>query len=184
MRALTSLGAVRRISTFLAAAVLGLAATACAGDDPMTGSWAQSDATTPLPMTLGGGDLAIDATMEMNGRVSPATFDLDMDLEALGLTDNMRLEGTYVDEGSDLTLTITGFVIDPASDNTARVRDDGSHCIVLSGFAGTEVCFRSPQTNPYTVGDQTLTIVLDHEIAGAPESQTTLALTPSEEPSP
>lgn len=145
----------------------------------MTGAWVQSDATTPLPAAVGGGDLDIDATLTLDGATSPATFHLLMTLEASGLADTIEAEGTYIDGGSDLTLTFTGFVIDPDSGNTTTIAEDGSQCVILQGFAGTPVCFRTPQTNAYSVGDDTLTVILDHEIAGAPESQTLLTLTRS-----
>jgi hypothetical protein len=156
-------------------AILSLFAAACAGD-PTTGTWAQHDATTPLPDVLvPDTDLAIDATWEMDGAVSPGSFTLTMNLEAIGLTDAIELVGTYERAGSDLTLTFTGFVIDPASGNTSMVREDGAQCITLHGFLDTPVCFQTPQTHAYAVDADTLTVTLDHEIAGV-ASQTNFTL--------
>jgi len=161
----------------LTLSLLGLLVCGCSGADPMTGSWVQPDGTTPLPSAVGGGDLDIDATLDLDGAASPATFSLLMTLEASGLADTIEAEGTYVDDGTSLTLTFTGFVIDPATGNTSTVADDGSQCVNLQGFANTPVCFRVPQTNNYTLAGDGLSIVLNHTIAGAPESETTLTLT-------
>ena len=163
-----------------AIAILSLFAAACAGD-PTSGSWAQHDATTPLPDVLvPDTDLNIDATWELDGTVSPGSFTLTMNLEALTLTDTIQLEGTYDRAGTDLTLTITDFVIDPASGNASTLREeDGAQCIDLAGFAHTPVCFQTPQTNPYTVDGDTMTVTLDHEIAGV-ASQTFFTLARTE----
>ncbi len=166
---------IARLAGLLAVSFTSLVVSACSGADPMTGSWVQPDATTPLPAAVGGGDLAIDATLDLDA--TAATFSLLMTLEASGLVDSIETGGTYVDDGTNLTLTFTGFVIDPASGNTANVAEDGSQCITLTGFAGTAVCFPVPQTNGYTIAGDSLTVVLDHTIAGAPVSQTTLSLT-------
>ena len=162
--------------TFLAISFLGLLTSACAGGDPMTGTWTQPDATTTLPSSLGGGPLDIDATLELDGLVETPTFHLTMNLSHVsGLADTVVAEGTYVEDGDDLTLTFTNFVIDPASGNVADVAEDGSQCITLMGFGGTPVCFRTPQTNTYTLGE-TLNMVLDHQIAGADEVQAVFTL--------
>jgi len=148
----------------------------CASGEPLTGTWTQPNATTQLPPSLGGGILNVNATLLGS---SPRAFDMTLALETLGLTDTIRLRGTYVQAGTDLTLELSGFVIDPASMNTSRVSATGEQCIVLMGFAGTEVCFPTPQTHPYSVSGNTLTMTLDHEIAGAATSQTHFALTRS-----
>lgn len=147
--------------------ILGLFATACA-DASISGSWTQHDASTPLPDPIDPEHrpLNIDTTWELGGDTPPGDLTVTMDLEALGLTDAIELVGTYVANGSDLTLTFTGFVIDPASGNTSRVGEDGAQCIVLAGFAGTPVCFPTPQTHAYTTTGDTLTVTLDAEIAG------------------
>jgi hypothetical protein len=172
MYSLANLVAGRQTRTYLTISLLCLVAAGCAGDDPMSGTWRQTDATTELPPELGGGVLDIDATVALDGLASPeATFNIDMNLAAMGLTDVIQVEGTYFDDGTNLTLTISGFVIDPASGNTSSVIE-GMQCITLTGFAGTPVCFPPEQTHAYTVADDTLSLVLDHSIAGNPVSQT------------
>ena len=152
---------------------LGLLAAACAGEDLMTGTWAQSDAQTPLPDALGGGMLDIDAEAVLDGANMPGTFTLEMNLSAMGLMDTMTVQGTYIDAGDTLDLTITGFVVDSGSSNEVSVAADDSQCIVLQGFAGTPVCFPATQSNPYTADGDVLNMTVQHSIAGAPVSQTT-----------
>lgn len=177
MRSLTKLFTGTRTHLTLAASLVALGASACAGGDPLTGTWSDPDATTPLPAELGGGDLGVDATLVLDDSASPGTFDLHIALSFEGLTDTVDLQGTYVDAGSELTLEPSGFTIDPASGNTASVAEDGSQCIILQGFAGAGVCFPSPQTNPYVLAGDTLDVTIDQAIAGAAVSQTHLALT-------
>ncbi len=163
----------RRVLTL--AMVVGLG-TACAGDHPLAGTWRQAHGVTALPPSLGG-DLDVDATLVLDGRAMPATFDLDLLLSYETLSDEVHVRGTYVATGSDLALTFDDFLIDPLSGNTSSIAADGSRCIVLTGFGGSGVCFPSPQTHAYTLDGDTLSIVLDNAIAGAPVSQTRLAFT-------
>jgi hypothetical protein len=149
-------------------------AAGCAGDHPLTGTWRQPNGSTMLPDTLGGGQLMVDATLTLDGRASPATFDLILNLAYMGLHDTIHAQGTYVASGSNLALTFTHFVIDPASGNVPSIVD-GMQCITLQGFAGTPVCFPTPQTHAYALTD-TLTITLQHTIGGSPVSTTTLTL--------
>lgn len=179
MNALANTVAVRAMSIHLAISLLGLVASGCAGADPLTGVWTDPDATTQLPPELGGGLLDIDATLVLDGDVAPATFHLTMNLSALGLVDVIDTEGTYVDDGNDLTLTFNGFTIDPGSGNTSSVAENGDQCIILDGFAGTPVCFGVPQTNPYTLAGDNLTFEFRQGIAGNPPSLTILELTRS-----
>jgi hypothetical protein len=158
--------------------VLGLAASACNGQS-LDGSWHQPDGTTKLPDAVGGGDLNVDATLVLDESASPRTFELDLALEFEGLTDAIDARGTYATDGSDLTLTFSEFVIDPASGNTSEVAEDGSHCIYLMGFTGAPVCFPSPQSNPYVLED-TLAITIEQSIAGDAVSQTELTMTRSQ----
>lgn len=170
----------RRNPTFLAVSLLGLLTAACASEEPVSGTWAQSDAQTPLPWEeLGvpeGTMLNIAATWEFD---DTENFTVDMDFEALGLTDVATLEGTYIADGAELELTFNGFVVDPASENTTRTAEDGAQCIVLSGFLGTEVCFQTPQARAYTVGADALSMSVEHTIVGVPgQTDFDLARTP------
>lgn len=176
MRSLATLFAGRRMHVTFAASLVALGASACAGGNPLAGTFRDPDAMTALPATLGGGDLGVDATLVLGDGASPATFSLHLVLSFEGLTDTIDLQGTYVDAGSDLTVELTGFEIDPASGNTARVAEDGSQCIVLQGFAGTEVCFPTPQTNGHVLAGDALEISIDQAIAGADVTQTHLML--------
>jgi len=92
------------------------------------------------------------------------------------VTGGHLLAGTYVREGGGLTLTVTGFDIDPASGNTSSVAEDGSRCIVLQGFGEASVCFPTPQTHPWRVEGDSLTIILDNSILGT-AAPTTLTFT-------
>ena len=147
-------------------ALLGVLATACATEEPLAGSWNQPDAMTPLPESVPvppGTMLNIDATWQID---ETDGFTVDMDLETLGLTDVIQLEGTYIDDGSELELAFTGFAVDPASPNTTHVSEDGAQCIVLAGFVNTEVCFHDPQVTAYELAGETLSLTLEHDIAG------------------
>lgn len=176
MHALTHRGAPRaRLALVLVS--LGALASACAGDHPLTGTWRQPHGVTALPPSLGGDLLDVDATLILDGRAMPSTFDLDLALSYQTLADTVHARGTYVASGSELTLTFTEFVIDPTSGNTSSVAADGAQCIVLQGFAGSGVCFPSPQGHAYVLDGDTLSIVLDDAIAGAAVSQTNLTLT-------
>ena len=177
MRSLARLLAGTRLHVTLSLSLVALGASACAGDAGLAGTWRQSDATTRLPASLGGGDLGVDATLVLDDGTSPGTFDLHLALSFEGLTDTVDLQGTYVEAGAELTLEPAGFTIDSASGNTQRVAEDGSQCIVLQGFAGTEVCFSSPQTNGYVLAGDALEITIDQAIAGDAVSQTHLILT-------
>ena len=153
-------------------------AAGCAADDPVSGTWEQSEATATLPDVVGGGTLYIDAAVQMHAEVEPSTFMFDLDLEErdLMLSDALTVEGTYVDDGASLELTFTGFAIDPASGNESWVDEDtGAHCIVLQGFAGTPVCLPSPQTSAYSADGASLGVTLDSVVAGEP-MQITFAL--------
>lgn len=163
------------IRVLVGAAVISMLASACASEDQLSGTWRDPDGTTQLPPDLGGGLLGVDATLELDGTVEPATFDLHLLLTLEGLSDTVDAYGTYEETGADLTLNFEGFTIDPASGNTTNVADDGSQCIVLQGFGGGAVCFPVPQTNGYTVASDTLTMIIDQAIAGAPVSETNLA---------
>lgn len=151
--------------------VLGLLAAGCATEDPVAGRWSQSDAQAILPPSVPvpeGTPLNIDATWRMDATVEPGTFTAAMDLEAIGLTDRVEARGTYVAGGDDLELTFTGFAIDPASGNEQTTAEDGAPCIVLMGFAGTEVCFPSPQTRAFAIDGESLSFSLDTRVAGDP----------------
>lgn len=158
-----------------AVALLGLLAGACASDPAIAGTWAQSDAQTPLPDVLpvpDGTDLNIVASWSFD---AADRFTLEMDLEAIGLTDRMVIEGTYAEDGGQIDLQVEGFVIDAESTNV-QTTVEGAPCITLDGFAGTPVCIPPVQTHEYTLGEDTLTVALDHTIAGE-EGQTTFTLT-------
>jgi hypothetical protein len=155
--------------------VFGLAASACNGQS-LEGTWHEPDGTTKLPDAVGGGDLNVDATLVLDDSASPKAFELDLSLEFEGLNDTIDARGTYAIDGSNLTLTFTEFVIDPASGNSSEVAEDGSQCIYLMGFTGAPVCFPSPQTNPYVL-DEDLTITIEQSIAGDAVSQTELTMT-------
>ena len=144
---------------------LALLTSACAAGDPTAGTWNQPDAVCPLPAFLGA-DLNVDATLVLDPDVEPPAFRLTMDLEAAGLVDLMVVEGTYTEDGTNLTLRSTGFVIEPPSTNTADIDVDGSQCITLAGFAGSRVCLPSPQTNAYTQAGAELQIALDYTVVG------------------
>lgn len=151
--------------------LLGLLAAACATEDPVAGTWSQSDAVAILPPSVpvpDGTPLNIDANWQMDATAQPGTFTVGMDLEAIGLVDRIDVEGTYVAAGDELELTFTGFVLDPESINTTTTREDGTPCIVLMGFAGTEVCFPSPQTHAFATDGDTLSFTLDTVVAGDP----------------
>lgn len=162
------------VSIFLAGAFV----SACAGDPPLTGTWRDADAMTELP---DGTPLSVDATLAMDEGEGESSFDLHLELELTdaGLRDAVDAHGTYERNGSNLTLTITGFDIDPASGNEAHVAEDGSQCIRMMGFGGAGVCFPTPQTNPYFLGEE-LEITIDQSITEAPVNQTHLYLTPVE----
>ncbi|RLB45832.1 MAG: hypothetical protein DRJ42_29080 [Deltaproteobacteria bacterium] len=158
-------------------ALFSLTASACTGADSMGGTWTDSFATTRLPAHIGGGILNVDATLVLDADVAPATFELTLALETDGLADTIIVEGTYVDNGPDLTLTATGFVIDPASGNAANVAEDGSQCVLMQGFGGAGVCFPAPQTNDYVLVGDSLEITINQAIAGADANETFLSLT-------
>lgn len=142
--------------------LLCVAMLAGCASEPLEGRFAGMT-TTPLSDPLPPGDLQIDATLALDA--STSAFDLDMDLEFMGLTDAIHLEGTYVAANGMLTLAPTGFDL-TGSENTASVREtDGAQCIVLQGFAGTPVCF-DMQSSTYTFEDDELAFTLTHEIAG------------------
>jgi hypothetical protein len=149
-----------------------LALSACASADPLDGTWRQPNGTTSLP---DGTPLSVDATLDLQSATS--TFDLDIVLAVGGLTDSIDARGAYIDGGDELTLRIDAITVTPESGNTAYVADDGSQCVVLMGFGGANVCFPTPQTNPYTLSGDTLAITIDQSITGAPVSETRLTLT-------
>jgi hypothetical protein len=149
----------------------------CAGD-AMTGTWQDLEATTPLPDVIGGGNLNVDATVILDETVEPATFDILFGLaHPEGLSDEIRMHGTCVADGTDLTLRIDGFTIAEGSMNTASVGEDGSQCITLSGFGGAQVCFPAEQTNGYVLNGDSLAMTINQSIIGAPLTETNLALT-------
>ncbi|MBW2462765.1 MAG: hypothetical protein JRH11_14030, partial [Deltaproteobacteria bacterium] len=156
-----------------------LTTSACTGADAMGGAWTDPDATTRMPAHLGGGILNVDATLILDADVAPATFDLNLNLETEGLTDSIVVQGTYVDNGPDLTLTVTGFAIDPTSGNTADVAEDGSQCVYMEGFGGAGVCFPVPQTKAYALAGDSFDITIVQAIAGADASLTQLNLSRS-----
>lgn len=164
-------------STILLPSILAAFAVSCAGPDPMTGTWHDADATTPLPAEYGGGLLNVDATLALDGDAAPSTFGLHLRLEYMGLSDVVDAQGTYEDDGSSVALTFTGFTIDPASGNTARVADDGSQCITQMGFGGAEVCFPVPQTASYALDGDALTLTVHQAIAPAELTDTQLTFT-------
>lgn len=180
MRSRTTPNATRVLFT------AALIAAGCASQDPLSATWRQPDATTRLPEILGGGTLELDATLELDGGASPATFELYLnlatDFQGARLTDTIHAHGTYVDRGDQLVLSVTGFTIPSGSENTASTLEDGSQCIILLGFAGTGVCFAAPQTSDYTLSGDTLTMTLVHSIAGQPQSSTSFRFTRAPEP--
>lgn len=128
-------------------------------------------ATTPLPSPpLPPGDLAIDATLRLDE--ATGTFELDMDLAALGLVDVMNVRGSYVAANGILTLTPTGF--DPASTNVWSF-EGGAACMTLAGFVDTPVCFTEHDSEYTVVGDE-LSFTLSHNIAGV-DGTTPMVLT-------
>jgi len=154
------------------------AAAGCSGGDALTGTWQDLEATTPLPAAVGGGLLEVDSTLVFDGGATPPTVDMHLDLAFEALADTVDVTGTYEDDGSALTLTFTDFTIDETSGNSAFVSEDGAPCINLQGFGGAPVCFPAPQSNVYVLNGATLSIVIDQAIAGAPVTETPLALTP------
>lgn len=149
-----------------------LLTTACA-DPVVGGTWTQSDATTPLPDRIAEGEfLNIDATLDIDDLPATPTFTLSMDLEALGLTDRIVMNGTCTHENGQMVVDITGFEIDPASGNSAEVDEDGNQCITLVGFARTPVCFEATQTSDIELGNESFTWTLTHTIASDPGSTT------------
>jgi hypothetical protein len=165
----------KTISTAVAASLFAL--VACGGADPVSGTWNQPNGTIAIPIALGGGSLGDNATLVFNDSVSPPTFDLTMDLSYTGLTDTLEVHGTYTDSGGALTLDFTGFVISTGSGDTTDVASDGSQCLTMTPLAGATVCFATPQTDTYQIANDTLTIGINNDIAGAPASTTTLTLT-------
>ena len=162
--------------SILLASSFALLAVACGGGDPVTGTWNQPDGTITIPAALGGGSLDDNATLVFDDSVSPAAFTLTMDLSFQGLTDTLEAKGTYTNDGSNLTLTFTGFVIAPGSGDTSNVSPDGSQCVTMNALAGATVCFQTPQTDGYKIAGDTLTIAIDNQIVGADPAPTTLTL--------
>lgn len=156
----------RSIRTPLALS-LALLTSACAAGDPMAGTWNQPDAICPLPAFLDA-DLNVDATLVLDPDAEPPTFQLTMDLEAVGLVDIIVAEGTYTEDGTNLTLNPTDFVIDPMSGNEVVPGAGAEVCINLTGFANTVVCLPSPQTNAYTLSGGSLQFTLDYTVVGEP----------------
>jgi hypothetical protein len=152
-------GKKRRALLALLAGFAALA-PACASAPSLAGTWSDPDGTTPLPESVGGGDLNIASVLVLAEGGTMPTFDLHMELEFMGLMDVIDAQGTYVASGPNLTLTFTGFDIDPASGN-AEMTIDGVPCITQTGFGGATVCFPSPQSHPYRVDGSTLTITID-----------------------
>ncbi len=165
-------------SALIAAMALGaLGAAACSGgSDPVNGTWNQPDGTIQIPTALGGGSLADNATLKFDDSVSPAAFDLTMDLSFQGLTDTLEAHGTYKNNGGSLSLDFTGFVIASGSGDSANVAQDGSQCVTLNAMAGATVCFPTPQTDNFQIDNDTLTIAINNQIVGAPVAPTTLTL--------
>jgi len=167
-----------RLCLALSAAVVALAASGCGGDK-LHGTWTEPNGTIAIPDSVGGGTLSDNATMVFDSTVAPQTFDLKMLLGTQGLTDTLEAHGTYTETDKDLTLTFTGFVVDPMSGDTTSVASDGSQCLTLMGLGGAGVCFSTPQTHPYTVTDTGLTVAIDNSIVGASPTVTSLSLTRS-----
>ena len=163
---------VRRLALL---ASLAATASACSASDPIEGTWVAPEESTPLPPPIDE-TLHIDATLILDASTASPTFDLHMDLEASSLTDVIDVHGTYARAGERLTLTVVDFDIDPASGNTSSVAEDGSRCIVLQGFGEASVCFPTPQTNPWSIEGDSLTIVLENAILGT-AAPTTLTFT-------
>ena len=166
--------AARRVLTGPWVAALVLLGAGCAGDDPLHGAWAQPAGSTELPGGMG--TLAVDATLTLDGRASPSTFALALALSFEPLADAFEARGTYERTDETLTLRFEEVVSAPEAGNPTRVGDDGAYCIGLGGFGGAEVCFPSPQTNAYRLGDDTLAITIEQAILGADVSQTHLTL--------
>lgn len=146
--------------------VLALAACSAGTGPAIEGSFAGS-AVTPLPAPpLPEGDLQIEASLVLDG--DAGTFELDMDLAALGLTDEMNVRGTYVAANGSITLMPTGYQIPADSPNT----QDGL-CITLVGFAETVVCLPEMESGEYT---DSISLTLEHEIADV-EGSTPITLT-------
>lgn len=139
----------------------------CGGDEAAFEGAFAGTGVTPLPSPpLPPGDLDIDAELRLDG--DAGTFALDLDLSSMGLMDAVDLRGTYVAANGAITLSPTGFEIDPASGNTA----DGL-CITLQGFVQTVVCFADAHDGEYADGSVSLTLA--HDIAGV-AGTSTLAL--------
>lgn len=137
----------------------------CASDPSVAGRYAGSG-TAPLPSPpLPMEELSADATLVL---ADDGTFELDMDLavEALGLTDVMNVRGTYTAANGMLTLTPTGYVDGAGAAIAPVVGEDGAQCIVLAGFLDTPVCLPSPQTEAYTLVGEALTITVQDDVAG------------------
>ncbi|MBK8254846.1 MAG: hypothetical protein IPK82_19575 [Polyangiaceae bacterium] len=158
----------------MGAVTLALAASACGGPS-IDGTWHQEQGTTPLPDNICAGcDLNVKATLVADHDAK--TFTLNLDMAYTALSDTIDLKGSYEIDG-DLTFTIDGFTLPDGSENTTSVAEDGSQCIVLKGFAGTQVCFPTPQTNPFFLEGNVLTVTLDNSIGGADVSPTKLVMT-------
>lgn len=166
--------ASRRIPAGPWVAALLVLGAGCAGDDPLHGAWVQPEGSTELPGGMG--TLAVDATLTLDGRAEPSTFVLALALSLEPLTDRLDARGTYERDGDRLTLRFEEVASPPEAENPTRVAEDGARCVGLNGFGGAEVCFPSPQTNPYVLGDDTLAVTIDQAILGADVSQTRLAL--------
>lgn len=124
----------------------------------------------------GGGTLDDDVTLTFDDSVSPAKFDLKMDLSFQGVTDTLEAQGTYTSDGGSLTLDFSGFALANASGDTQNVASDGSQCVTLNALAGATVCFPTPQTDGFQIANDTLTLAINNEIVGAAPSPTTLTL--------
>ena len=153
-----------------------VALMACGGGDPVYGTWNQPNGSIAIPVALGGGSLTDNATLVFDDSVSPPTFDLKMDLSYTGLTDTLEAHGTYTNGGSALTLDFTGFAIAAGSGDTTNVASDGSQCLTMTPLGGATVCFATPQTDNFQIANDTLTIAINNDIAGAAPSATTLTL--------
>ena len=132
----------------LASAILACVVTACGGDN-LNGKW------------KGNGKLHSDTLQADVGYTAAATFKSATSAYQIDLTigapinGTMTMTGTYSDDGKQLTLKTVTASTQSAGITVEAAPPAGYTCLNLSL---TEVCFKTPQTNAYTVEAQTLTI--------------------------
>ena len=153
------------------ALVSTLSAAAGCGAPPLDGTF-NGAGETPLPALIAmppDNMLQIEAVFDLDE--ATGHFTLAMDLEFMGLMDDVTVDGDYVAENGELTLEPTALT--GSTGMTSVV--EGVQCITLERFAGTPVCF-PPSSHPFTDTDGALAFTFDHLIAGE-AGTTTLTLT-------